>query len=154
MQAGVSCTQAVSSASSTTPCVASLLTGTYSFVHGIRSIFGLKLNPTVPTLVETLRTAGYHTVAEVSGPLFPETGLDRGFDVIISVKAQPISQRPGEQTYDNDYRALSFALPGFCSSICGNCIITATFSRPSAAAPMAVTATNGPSRHLIPSWQR
>jgi len=61
--------------------VASLLTGTYSFVHGIRSIFGLKLNPTVPTLVETLRTAGYYTIAEVSGPLFPETGLDRGFDV-------------------------------------------------------------------------
>lgn len=81
VQAGVSCTQAVSSASSTTPCVASLLTGTYSFVHGIRSIFGLKLNPRVPTLVETLRIAGYHTVAEVSGPLFPETGLDRGFDV-------------------------------------------------------------------------
>jgi arylsulfatase A-like enzyme len=80
VQTGVSCTQAVSSASSTTPCVASLLTGTYSFVHGIRSIFGLKLNPTVPTLVETLRTAGYHTIAEVSGPLFPETGLDRGFD--------------------------------------------------------------------------
>jgi arylsulfatase A-like enzyme len=60
--------------------VASLLTGTYSFVHGIRSIFGLKLNPTVPSLVETLRTEGYYTIAEVSGPLFPETGLDRGFD--------------------------------------------------------------------------
>jgi arylsulfatase A-like enzyme len=80
VQAGVSCTQAVASASSTTPCVASLLTGTYSFVHGIRSIFGLKLNPTVPSLVETLRTEGYHTVAEVSGPLFPETGLGRGFE--------------------------------------------------------------------------
>lgn len=77
---GVACTQAISSASSTTPCVASLLTGTYSFVHGIRSIFGLKLNPSVPSLVENLRAAGYQTVAEVSGPLFPETGLDRGFD--------------------------------------------------------------------------
>src|SRR5262245_36897619 len=77
--AGVACTQAVSSASSTTPCVASLLTGTYSFVHGIRSIFGLKMNAAVPSLVEALRADGYHTVAEVSGPLFPETGLDRGF---------------------------------------------------------------------------
>ncbi len=81
VRTGVACTQAVSSASSTTPCVASLLTGTYSFVHGIRSIFGLKMNADVLSLVEALREAGYHTVAEVSGPLFPETGLDRGFDV-------------------------------------------------------------------------
>jgi arylsulfatase A-like enzyme len=33
------------------------------------------------SLVETLRASGYHTYAEVSGPLFPETGLDRGFEV-------------------------------------------------------------------------
>ena len=39
VRSGVACTQAIASASSTTPCVASLLTGTYSFVHGIRSIF-------------------------------------------------------------------------------------------------------------------
>jgi arylsulfatase A-like enzyme len=77
---GVACTQAVSSASSTTPCVASLLTGTYSFVHGIRSIFGLKMNATVTSLTEALQAHGYQTVAEVSGPLFPETGLPRGFD--------------------------------------------------------------------------
>jgi arylsulfatase A-like enzyme len=77
---GVACTQAVSSASSTTPCVASLLTGTYSFVHGIRSIFGLKMNATVSSLAEALQAHGYQTVAEVSGPLFPETGLPRGFD--------------------------------------------------------------------------
>jgi len=81
VRTGVACTQAVSSASSTTPCVASLLTGTYSFVHGIRSIFGLKMNATVPSLIEALRAEGYQTVAEVSGPLFPETGLARGFDV-------------------------------------------------------------------------
>jgi len=77
---GVACTQAVSSASSTTPCVASLLTGTYSFVHGIRSIFGLKMSATVSSLAEAFQAHGYQTVAEVSGPLFPETGLPRGFD--------------------------------------------------------------------------
>src|SRR5262245_45112513 len=77
---GVACTQAVSSASSTTPCVASLLTGTYSFVHGIRSIFGLKMSARVSSLAEAFQVHGYQTVAEVSGPLFPETGLDRGFD--------------------------------------------------------------------------
>lgn len=80
VRSGVSCTQAVSSASSTTPCVASLLTGTYSFVHGIRSIFGLKLSPEVSSLVEVFQAHGYHTHAEMSGPLFPETRLDRGFD--------------------------------------------------------------------------
>ncbi len=80
VHSGVTCTQAIASASSTTPCVASLLTGMYSFVHGIRSIFGLKLNPSVPSLVEILRAYGYQTYAEVSGPLFPETGLDRGFE--------------------------------------------------------------------------
>ena len=81
VRSGVACTQAIASASSTTPCVASLLTGSYSFVHGIRSIFGLKLNPAVPSLVDAFRAYGYHTWAEVSGPLFPETDLDRGFDV-------------------------------------------------------------------------
>jgi arylsulfatase A-like enzyme len=76
---GVACTQAVSSASSTTQCVASLLTSTYSFVHGIRSIFGLKMNASVSSLAEAFQAHGYQTVAEVSGPLFPETGLPRGF---------------------------------------------------------------------------
>lgn len=80
VRSGVACTQAIASASSTTPCVASLLTGTYSFVHGIRSIFGLKLNPEAACLADGLRAHGYETWAEVSGPLFPETGLDRGFD--------------------------------------------------------------------------
>jgi arylsulfatase A-like enzyme len=79
VRSGTAFTQAVSSASSTTPCVASLLTGTYSFIHGIRSIFGFKLNPSVPSLVERFQEQGYHTYAEVSGPLFPETSLDRGF---------------------------------------------------------------------------
>ena len=80
VRSGVACTQAIATASSTTPCVASLLTGTYAFTHGVRSIFGLKLNPAVPSLVESFREHGYYTLAEVSGPLFPETGLDRGFD--------------------------------------------------------------------------
>jgi arylsulfatase A-like enzyme len=80
VRSGFAFTQTVASASSTTPCVASLLTGVYSFVHGVRSIFGLKLNPNVHSLVEIFREHDYHTYAEVSGPLFPETALDRGFD--------------------------------------------------------------------------
>jgi arylsulfatase A-like enzyme len=34
----------------------------------------------VRTLAEELHDGGYHTVAETTGPLFPETELNRGFD--------------------------------------------------------------------------
>lgn len=76
---GVSFVQAIASTSTTTPCVASMLTGTYSPRHGVRSIGGERLHPTLATLPELLRDAGYHTVAEVTGPLGPESGVDRGF---------------------------------------------------------------------------
>ncbi len=76
---GASFTQAIASASSTTPCVATILTGVYSPKHGVRSIGGHRLHPERTTLPEVLAAAGYHTVAEVTGPLVAESGLDRGF---------------------------------------------------------------------------
>ena len=76
---GVRCTQAIASASSTTPCVATMLTGLYSPRHGVRSIGAHRLHPEVTTLAAELARAGYHTVAEVTGPLGTESGLDRGF---------------------------------------------------------------------------
>ncbi len=76
---GVRFEQAIASTSTTTPCVASMLTGTYSPRHGVRSIGGERLHPTLATLPELLRDAGYHTIAEVTGPLGPESGVDRGF---------------------------------------------------------------------------
>lgn len=72
-------TQAIASASSTTPCVATMLTGLYSPRHGVRSIGAHRLHPNVDTLASMLTAAGYHTVAEVTGPLGTESGLDRGF---------------------------------------------------------------------------
>lgn len=72
-------TQAIASASSTTPCVATMLTGLYSPRHGVRSIGAHRLHPEVVTLASLLGAAGYHTVAEVTGPLGTESGLDRGF---------------------------------------------------------------------------
>jgi arylsulfatase A-like enzyme len=72
-------TQMIASASSTTPCVATMLTGLYSPRHGVRSIGAHRLHPDVVTLASRLGTAGYHTVAEVTGPLGTENGLDRGF---------------------------------------------------------------------------
>ena len=76
---GVRCTQAIASASSTTPCVATMLTGLYSPRHGVRSIGAHRLRADVATLPSTLAAAGYYTVAELTGPLGPESGLDRGF---------------------------------------------------------------------------
>jgi arylsulfatase A-like enzyme len=72
-------TQMIASASSTTPCVATMLTGLYSPRHGVRSIGAHRLHPDVTTLATMLTNAGYHTVAEVTGPLGTENGLDRGF---------------------------------------------------------------------------
>ena len=76
---GVRFTQAIASASSTTPCVASMSTGLYSPRHGVRSIGAHRLHPDVATLASCLAADGYHTVAEVTGPLGRESGLDRGF---------------------------------------------------------------------------
>lgn len=73
-------TQAISVSSTTTPNVASILTGNYAFTHGIRSIMGYELDPDVKTLAEVFKENGYNTYAEVTGPLLPESGLNRGFD--------------------------------------------------------------------------
>ena len=71
----------IAAATTTTPSVATILTGRYPAEHGVRSLLGYKLQPGIRTLPEVLREHGYHTVAEVTGPLFPLTGLDRGYDV-------------------------------------------------------------------------
>jgi arylsulfatase A-like enzyme len=72
-------THAIAAATTTTPSVATMLTGLPLAEHGIRSLLGYKLNPDVHTLAEALRDGGYYTAGEVTGPLFPETGLNRGF---------------------------------------------------------------------------
>jgi arylsulfatase A-like enzyme len=80
VQKGTSFTQAIATNSTTSPCVATILTGMYPFVHGIRSLKGYKLNPNCTTLAEILKNNGYTTYAMVTGPLSKEMGLDRGFD--------------------------------------------------------------------------
>lgn len=73
-------TQSIATTTTTTPSVASLLTGLYPFSHGIRSLRGYKLKSGVTTLAEVFKENGYHTYAEVTGPLMPVIGLDRGFE--------------------------------------------------------------------------
>src|SRR5215211_3558889 len=68
-------TTAIAAATTTTPSVATMLTGLAPAEHGIRSLLGYKLRPGVRTLADELREAGYYTAAETTGPLFPETEL-------------------------------------------------------------------------------
>jgi arylsulfatase A-like enzyme len=71
---------AFSVGSKTPVCTASILTATYPFLHGIRSMPGRPLRDDIPTLAESFQAAGYRTWAEVTGPLEPATRLNRGFD--------------------------------------------------------------------------
>lgn len=70
----------IAAASSTTPAVASYMTGTYPPDHGILSLRDFTLNDTSTTLAEVFNAAGYETLGQVCGPLTPDTGLDAGFD--------------------------------------------------------------------------
>jgi arylsulfatase A-like enzyme len=80
VQSGFSFTQAVTVTPTTTPAVASMLTGRYPFEHGLRGLAGFSRPADVPTLAQTLRDHGYWTEAEVTGPLQPELQLFDEFD--------------------------------------------------------------------------
>ncbi|CQH57793.1 AlkP-core domain protein [Halobacterium hubeiense] len=77
---GREATDLYATATTTTPAVASLLTGTYGERNGIKSLRRGSLSDDVESMPEILGDAGYHTEAMATGPLVPETGLDRGFD--------------------------------------------------------------------------
>jgi len=77
---GYSFLNTISSTSTTTPSFASLLTGLYPFQNEVRSFSGCCLKKDIKTFPEILKENGYNTYAEVSGPLFEEIGLSKGFD--------------------------------------------------------------------------
>ena len=73
-------TNAVTVAPTTTPAVASMLTGLYPFEHGLRGLLGFTLPDGIPTVPVALRDVGYWTEADVTGPLLPQLRLFRDFD--------------------------------------------------------------------------
>ena len=77
---GIDYTDMFATATTTTPCVASVMTGTYSERNGVYSLEEARLAESVQTLAERFSAAGYDTAALVTGPLVANTGLDRGFD--------------------------------------------------------------------------
>ena len=79
IEGGVGFDTCVATATTTSPSMGTLFTGTLPPVHGIRSLRGYKLSPDVATLAEVLRDAGYHTHAEATGPVVKQKDLHRGF---------------------------------------------------------------------------
>lgn len=77
---GVACSTVIAETACTTPCFAAMLTGAFSFRHGIASVGGYRLVDELPTLPQVLKAHGYHTYFEATGPLLPLAGLARGFD--------------------------------------------------------------------------
>lgn len=77
---GTSFTKTIATTSTTTPSFASLLSGLYPPHHGILSLSGYKINKDISLLAETFKKNGYNTYAEVTGPLLPLFGIERGFD--------------------------------------------------------------------------
>jgi choline-sulfatase len=77
---GVRFAQAIAQVPLTSPSHASILTGTYPQVHGVRDMGGFVLEKDVPTIASVLGQAGYDTAAFVgSAVLNRHYGLDRGF---------------------------------------------------------------------------
>lgn len=79
-ETGISCQNTFASATTTTPAVASLLSGLYAEGNGIYSLRRGSLAADAETLATVLGENGYTTHGLVTGPLVPGTGLDRGFD--------------------------------------------------------------------------
>lgn len=77
---GAAFRQCVSTTTSTTPSFSSILTGCYPPKHGVRGLQGYRLSDALTTIAEAFGRHGYHTHAEVTGPLVPETGVLRGFE--------------------------------------------------------------------------
>jgi choline-sulfatase len=78
---GVLFERAITAAPITLPAHASLMTGVYPFVHGVRNNGDFTLAETVPTLATTLKGRGYRTAAFVSAAVLDRRyGLARGFD--------------------------------------------------------------------------
>ncbi len=99
----------------TGPSHASILTGHTPPAHGFHNNGGFVLSPTLKTVAEDFREAGYRTAAMVSGfPLDRRFGFDRGFEVYEDhlprgndPRRTPYVERSADATTDVALRWLS-----------------------------------------------
>ena len=84
---GTRFSQCISSAPLTLPSHATMLTGSYPFVHGARDNAIFTLAPSNVTLPEIFRAAGYATHGEVAAQVLDRKyGIDQGFDTFGDVE--------------------------------------------------------------------
>ena len=110
---GAAFTQMISSATNTPVCFAGLLTGQYSFAHGIRTIAGPRLNEGVATVATILKQRGYSTYAYLTGPMVASFGLDAGFDVYEHRPATETVYRPWGESLIDRFRRRQFTPAAF-----------------------------------------
>ncbi len=90
----------------TGPSHATLLTGTYPPVHGVRDNVTFSLGERHPTLAALLKARGYHTAAFVAAyPVAADFGFARGFDEFHEdLHQSPVpgegAERPGNEVAD------------------------------------------------------
>jgi arylsulfatase A-like enzyme/Flp pilus assembly protein TadD len=81
-ESGVLFESSVAQAPSTTPSHASMFTGMYPTVHGVRNAGGFALEQSHQTLAEILREKGWKTAAFVGSAVLDRVyGMNQGFDV-------------------------------------------------------------------------
>jgi arylsulfatase A-like enzyme/Flp pilus assembly protein TadD len=111
--------QAIAPVPLTLPSHASLLTGRTPLGHGVHDNVGFSLAPSIPTLAEQLRAAGYTTAAFVSAvPLQRRFGLARGFeqyDDQLTRGTDPARPLPVERRADETVAAVQRWLPGIAA---------------------------------------
>lgn len=80
----------------TAPSIASVLSGLYPSVHGVRQSAVTYLRDEVETFPELLRAAGYQTAAFISNPMLERSRqLNQGFDVYDQRMSREERNRPG-----------------------------------------------------------
>lgn len=96
----------------TTPSHASILTGNYPFVHGVRHNGNRRLPDSQTTLAEALQAQGYRTHAAVAAFVVNRGfGLDQGFDTYQDVEARDgnvyQAERKGDSVADDAVAAVA-----------------------------------------------
>ena len=102
----------------TGPSHATLFTGTYPPVHGVRDNVTFSLGSAHPTLAALLKARGYHTAAFVAAyPVAADFGFAQGFDEFHEdLHESPLpgqgAERPGNEVADQFIAWLERAAPG------------------------------------------
>ncbi len=96
---------AITTIPSTTPAVASMMTGLHPHSHGLRFIHRQKLDQKLTTLAETLKAHGYKTIGYDIDSI--GDGIDKGFDSFTSLNWRIINKirRTIKKSVDWSYKA-------------------------------------------------